>query len=154
MALQVLNASDLAAQKPAEHENLLRLIWKRCIVQDDWTSLVQRADGMSDEDMAQMLADTTLCGTLKEGKLLGMPALLLHTVYVHANQIVQGSWTHRLPSSQYRRAPHCTHARNLQISHHASPTRNLQTVSRVITQPTTPFSNQRCRAGRVEEELR
>lgn len=65
LALQVLKASE--QDMPQEHfESLLKLIWKRCFIADDWVGLT-RAGKKSDEQMVEMLTQTAPFRTLLHG---------------------------------------------------------------------------------------
>jgi nuclear pore complex protein Nup133 len=63
LALKVLEAADL---EDNQVEMLRRLIWKRCLLRDDWPTL-NTTNEKSDRDMAEGLMQTAAFETIKEG---------------------------------------------------------------------------------------
>jgi len=64
-ALQVLKHSDYQRNEPARHELLEQIIWRRCIIQDDWAAINQ-TENKDDEQVEAEIADTAYFKTLRE----------------------------------------------------------------------------------------
>lgn len=64
-ALRILRLSDYATNDPAGYDYLRRLIWRRCIIRDDWCTIL-KSQSQSDADRKSLLRGTALVKTLAE----------------------------------------------------------------------------------------
>lgn len=64
-ALRILRLSDYATSDPAGYDYLRRLIWRRCIIRDDWCTIL-KSQSQSDADRKSLLRGTALVKTLAE----------------------------------------------------------------------------------------
>ena len=76
-ALQILNITGLASTDPDRKELHERVIWRRCLLQDDWTAL-NRTDAKDDTLVSSEIEQTALFKTLKAGFVDGIPPTSLH----------------------------------------------------------------------------
>lgn len=78
MALQLLHLAGLEESKhrvvKKAADGLLKMIWKRCFIRDDWRELFDRAQGkeggLADVEVKAAVRETALGKTLMEGSLL------------------------------------------------------------------------------------
>lgn len=72
LALRVLRLSGYVSTDPVKHDFLLKSIWRRCIIRNDWRS-ISSTDFRSDSDRKSLYRNTALTRTLAdciaEGKL-------------------------------------------------------------------------------------
>lgn len=73
LALQVLNHSGFTSDR-ARFDLMLKLIWQRCYIRDDWTH-VNNTGRKADADAVADLEDTTLFLTIYQGLLKGESGL-------------------------------------------------------------------------------
>lgn len=65
LALQVLKHSGYRRNEPARYELLEQIIWRRCIIQDDWAAINQ-TENKDDEEVEAEIAETAYFKTLRE----------------------------------------------------------------------------------------
>ncbi|OKL58905.1 hypothetical protein UA08_05803 [Talaromyces atroroseus] len=65
LALRVLQLSGYASSDPVRHDFLLKLIWRRCIIRNDWRAIAS-ADIRSDSDRKSLYRNTALAATLSD----------------------------------------------------------------------------------------
>jgi nuclear pore complex protein Nup133 len=71
LALRVLRLSGYASSDPARHDFLLKQIWRRCIIRNDWRA-ISKADIRSDSDRKSLYRNTALASTLADCIMEGM----------------------------------------------------------------------------------
>lgn len=64
-ALDVLKLSDIAQQDPSYHQTLEKIIWRRCMIRDDWEE-INKTNQKGDEEMESAIRSTVLFRTLLE----------------------------------------------------------------------------------------
>ena len=64
-AFDVLNYSNLAQSDPNYHQLLEKLIWRRCMIRDDWET-INDTNQKGDEEMESVIRSTVLFRTLAE----------------------------------------------------------------------------------------
>lgn len=65
LALQVLKRSGYQRDEPARYELLEQIVWRRCIIQDDWAAINQ-TENKDDEQVEDEIAETAYFKTLRE----------------------------------------------------------------------------------------
>ncbi|KAI9731801.1 MAG: hypothetical protein M1834_004590 [Cirrosporium novae-zelandiae] len=65
MALRTLELSGLADSDPAHHDLLAKIIWRRCLIRDDWEE-IYKLDFKGDNKFADVAGGLVLFKTLKE----------------------------------------------------------------------------------------
>ena len=63
LALQVLKRLDYSKNEPSRHELLEKLIWRRCLIQDDWAA-INRTEKKDDSQVEAETAETAFFKTL------------------------------------------------------------------------------------------
>jgi len=80
LALQVLTNSGYQSSEAARHELLEQIIWRRCIIQDDWAAINQ-TENKDDEQVEAEMAETAYFRTLREvlanGAFLPFPSSII-----------------------------------------------------------------------------
>ena len=66
LALRVLNHLRLDKSDPSQHDLLEKIIWRRCIIEDDWAA-INRTENKDDEQVATEIANTAYFKTLRGG---------------------------------------------------------------------------------------
>lgn len=69
-ALKVLRLSDIEGTDPARKELLEKIIWRRCMIQDDWED-INRTELKDDTQVELETGATSLFKTLREGYRIG-----------------------------------------------------------------------------------
>ena len=75
-AFDVLNDSNLAQLDPSYHRILEKIIWRRCMIRDDWET-INKTNKKRDEEMQSVIRSTVLYRTLAEyaaGMLYALPS--------------------------------------------------------------------------------
>ncbi|KAH8693105.1 putative nuclear pore complex subunit Nup133 [Talaromyces proteolyticus] len=119
IALRVLRLSDYASTDPVGYDFLERLIWRRCIIRDDWCAIL-KAEPRFDDELKSLLRGTALVKTLTDCIAEGMSILPVECAELYPlskpSEAVQfGSYElvrNRFKSEQW---PHIERDLNLEI---------------------------------------
>jgi nuclear pore complex protein Nup133 len=83
LALRVLKASEMGRKDPSYRDILEKIIWRRCMIRDDWEKL-NVTNEKGDEEMEATIRATALFRTLAEcaeGELFNSPFRHVHPVF-------------------------------------------------------------------------